>query len=69
LEQVKKLKLLTDSNSKNRLNILGLAALIVSSRELKNLSEIYYRKENNDLRQVIHILSEAQQKLNRVILH
>lgn len=57
-----------DTNGINRLNILGIAALIVSSRELKSFSEIYLREENKDLRQVIKILSDAQQKLNRVIL-
>ena len=57
-----------DTNGINRLNILGLAALIVSSQELKSFSEIYLREENRDLRQVIKILTDAQQKLNRVIL-
>ncbi len=68
MEQVKRLLVPTNSNSINRLNILGLAALIVSSQELKSFSEIYLREENSDLRQVIKILSDAQQKLNRVIL-
>jgi hypothetical protein len=68
LEQVKRLLVHTNSNSINRLNILGLAALIVSSQELKSFSEIYLREENSDLRQVIKILSDTQQKLNRVIL-
>lgn len=57
-----------DTNGINRLNILGIAALIVSSQELKSFSEIYLREENRDLRQVIKILTDAQQKLNRVIL-
>ena len=56
------------SNEIFRLHILGIAALIVSSHELKSFSKISIREENGDLKQVLNILSETQQKLNRVIL-
>ncbi|WP_020404448.1 hypothetical protein [Gracilimonas tropica] len=66
-EKIRKLSQ-SELNGINRLNILGLAALIVSSKELKSFSEFYHREENSDLRQVLKILSKTHQQLNRVIL-
>lgn len=68
MEQVDRIFSPVNSNAINRFNILGLAALIVSSRELKSFSKMLLREDDNDLKPVLNILLEAQQKLNQLIL-
>lgn len=48
--------------------IWGLAALIDNEVKLQDYSILIRNKKNSDIKEVAVILTETQQKLNRVIL-